>query len=115
MEYEEISEDENYKYDFTEVFIDECIYDFIDFITDVKEELPYFFKTKTKKIVDNLHGYLLYKNFNGELMKYNYSDDLNFLLFFLKNINNIIDDNKRLYKITDSYRLTVDDIIKILN
>lgn len=97
-----------------DIFIDECIYESIDFIIQFKECIPYFTRSSTKNIISNLRDYLQNKKIIKNTTTFEIFDE-EILLFFFDYINNIIKNNKKLYKINENYELTLNEFIYLIN
>ena len=99
---------------FKDIFIDECIYESIDFIINFKECIPYFTRCSTRNITSNLQDYLRTKKIHKNIKTFKIIDE-EILLFFMDYINNIIRNNKKLYKINENYELTLNEFIYLIN
>lgn len=118
-EYIDLSDNELDRYDdisdiLKDLFIDECIYESMDFIINLKDYLPYFTKSSTKNIISNLQHYLKNKKINKNIIKYRIEDE-DVLLYVFNYINNVIKNNKKLYSIKENYDLTLNDFIYFFN
>jgi hypothetical protein len=99
-----------------EIFISDCLYDLIDFLSSIKEVIPYYSKLSTSKIACKIIDHILNENLNKNYKKYEYSNEYRDLLIFIhENISNIINTNKKYYGIKNEYTISFDDIYKLLN
>ncbi len=101
-------------YDLYDLFIQDCVYDLIEYISDFKEQIPYISNLKVSQIIYNILEFALSKTVHKKIINYNIEKDL--IIFFIDNVNQIINYNKKIYNINDTiYKITQEEIAYLLN
>lgn len=107
---------ENEKIDNYNIFTSECISEFTDFFLDLSDKLPYIIPPKKiTSILYNLNNFLLNQNdyncnYNNILIKEEFC-----INYIIKNLNTIIEHNKKLYNVKKNIKITYIDAKKIFN
>ena len=98
-----------------DIFVDECVYETMDFIIHLKESVPYLSCSSTKNIMSNLENYLKNKKIDKKVINFKTIKDEEIFVYFFCYVNNIIEKNKKLYKVNENYELTLKEFIYLVN